>query len=242
MTTTKLTIKFCLTKSNQYICKVNRGRHGVATCRKSPQLLSPVALYNSCANLVAMNAVFYTCLFGNNNLPEINDKIIYSYLVYKSISEIESVFDYEGNFNQEALMEYFEEYNHLALCEISPYRISKDLSLSINTVKSRLRYLIQFKILDCNNNLCIFPEIKDSAYFKLEMETGLKGNDLVVYSFLLGKAERFHGKITTYNGIQCKELGMSKKNYEKVLCSLSRKKLIYRDKNNALSITKSKRI
>lgn len=215
---------------------MNRGRHGVATCRKSPQLLSPVALYNSCVNLVAMNVIFYTCLFGNKNLPEINDKITYSYLVYKSISEIESIFDYEGNFNQETLMEYFDEYNYSTLYEISPYKIAKDLSLSINTVKARLRYLTQSKIIDCNNNIYIFPAIKNSTYFKLEMETGLKGNDLVVYSFLLGKAERFHGKITTYNGIQCKELGMSKKNYEKVLCNLSKKGFIHRDKNNALLI------
>ncbi|SDJ13408.1 hypothetical protein SAMN05192582_11306 [Bacteroides ovatus] len=215
---------------------MNRGRHGVATCRKSPQLLSPVALYNSCVILVAMNTVFYTCLFGNKYLPEINDKIIYSYLVYKSISEIDGIFDYEGNFNQETLMEYFNEYNYSTLYEISPYKIAKDLSLSINTVKARLRYLIQSKIIDFNNNIYIFPAIKNSTYFKLEMGTGLKGNDLVVYSFLFGKAERFHGKITTYNGIQCKELGMSKKNYEKVLCSLSQKGFIYRDKNNALLI------
>ena len=183
-----------------------------------------------------MNVVFYTCLFGNKDLPEINDKIIYSYLVYKSISEIDGIFDYEGNFNQKVLAEYFEYYDSLSLYEISPYRISKDLSLSINTVKARLRYLIHSNILDCDNNIYILPKIKNSTYFKLEMETGLKGNDLVVYSFLLGKADRFHGKITTYNGIQCKELSMSKKNYEKVLCSLSQKGFIYRDKNNTLLI------
>lgn len=187
-----------------------------------------------------MKNVFYNCLFGDYRLPEVNDKIIYSYLVYKSLATIDGVFanDY-CEFDFDVIRDFWEDNNYTEMTHITPYKIAKDLNMSINTVKSRMKVLEKLGFIKSGERylyVAYTQEIKESKYFELMTDTKLKGEKLVVYSYLRHKSSASGGIIYTYDKKQALELYISKKHYQKILCELYKDYYIERLENGKLKI------
>lgn len=158
--------------------------------------------------------VFYNCLFSNKNLKETTDKIILSYLCYKSI-------DGNGTF------------------VLIKSKIAKDLKMSTTTINERIKRLSNngfISIEDKAVNIKNLEDIKNSFYFELLIETKLKGEKLIVYSYLKNKSKNNNNIISTFDKIQAKEFGLSKKHYQKILCELYKAKFIERLPNGRLKI------
>lgn len=187
-----------------------------------------------------MKIVFYNCLFGDEVFPETNDKIIYSYLVYKSLVAIDGVFQNEENsFDFSVVSDFFDYNSYCAMYGISALKISKVLSMSVNTVKSRIPILRRIGLISWDNEYLYVKytdDIKKSFYFELLIETKLKGEKLIVYSYLKNKSKNNNNIISTFDKIQAKEFGLSKKHYQKILCELYKAKFIERLPNGILKI------
>lgn len=187
-----------------------------------------------------MKNVFYNCLFGDYRLPEINDKIIYSYLVYKSLATIDGVFSNEySEFDFNVIKDFWGENSYTGILHITPYKISKDLNMSINTIKSRMKVLESIGFIKNGDDYLYIgytPEIKESKYFELMVDTKLKGEKLVVYSYLKNKSASSCGIIHTFDKKQASEFHLSKKHYQKILCELYKDYYIERLENGKLKI------
>lgn len=187
-----------------------------------------------------MKNVFYNCLFGDGRFPETNDKIIYSYLVYKSLTAIDGVFANEENsFDFDVAGDYLAENSYMEMLNISPYKIAKDLGMSVNTIKSRMEVLRKIGAIKWDDDfLCVgyIKEIKTSYYFELLSESKLKGEKLIIYSYLKHKSKDYKGIIYTFDKKQADEFCISKKHYQKVLCELYKDGFIERLNNGKLKI------
>lgn len=183
--------------------------------------------------------VFYNCLFYEERLQEPTDKIIYSYLVYKSIATMEAAFDSNGDFSYDEIRDELNEDYEYAFEKISYYKIAKDLNISANTVSaslSRLSFSGLFREDDEYFYIYYAKGIKDSFYFELEVDTCLKGMKLIFYSYLKSKSKVYGGIIPQKDYIQYREMNLSRKFYQKLLCELSKDGYMERTKNGKLKV------
>lgn len=187
-----------------------------------------------------MKNVFYNCLFQDKRFPEINDKIIYSYLVYKSLACVDGAFQSgDSEFDFYTVKDFLEFNNFIEIKHITPYKMSKDLNMSINAIKSRLKTLVRIGAINMDKDwlyVGYIKQIKTSKYFELASNTDLKGEKLVIYSYLKHKSFATNGIIHTYDKVQTEELGLSKKHYQKILCELYKDYYIERLESGKLKI------
>lgn len=158
--------------------------------------------------------VFYNCLFSDKRIKKTNDKIILSYLCYKSING-----------------------NNSFLVNITS--IAKHLKMSHNTVYNCIKSLANAKLISIKNkvlHIYDFESIKSSKYFDLLIDSNLKGEKLIVYSYLKYKSKNYNNIITTFDKTQAEEFSISKKHYQKILCELYNDKLIERLPDGRLKI------
>lgn len=192
-----------------------------------------------------MKTIFYECLLKERtSFPEPNDRIIYSYLVYKSIATADMIFC-GGQFDKDTFSDYMKRNTSGIIRKFSIPKTALDLSLSFNTVKSRMCFLQKSGFINQyvnENNPCdidievqYLPDVGASKFFELLAVGGLKGMNRIVFSYLYAKA-RTTGYIVTPDYKQSAELGLSRKHYQKIICELKQLGLIKRLKGNRLQI------
>lgn len=172
-------------------------------------------------------------------MNEPTDRIIYSYLVYKSIASLDAAFDSQGDFAYEEIRDELNEGNECIFEKVSYYKIGKDLDISINTVRAslvRLAFSGLFQEDEEYFYIYYTKGIKDGFYFELETDTRLKGMKLIFYSYLKSKAKRYGGFIPQRDYIQYREMNISRKFYQKLLCELSKDGYMERTKNGKLKV------
>lgn len=187
-----------------------------------------------------MKYVFYNSLFKDKTFQEPTDKIIYSYLVYTSFMSINDVFEKDtGTFDYCVVKDFLEDNDNIEILDFSYSKISKELKMSLNTIKSRMRYLVERELVKLNGrilNLRYIDGIRCSPYFELQIESNLKGEVLILYSYLLHKSKNNNNFVTCNDKHQSEELGISRKYYQKMLCQLYSKCLVERTEDNKLKI------
>lgn len=187
-----------------------------------------------------MKLVFYNCLFGDDRFPETNDKIIYSYLIYKSLITIDGVFyNEENSFDFSVIDDFWQENYCAGIYKFSAYKAAKDLGMSVNTIKSRLSVLKRIGAINWDDKYLYvgyINEIKTSYYFELLLDSKLKGEKLIVYSYLKSKSKKYNNIISTFDKKQAEEFCISKKHYQKILCELHKSGYIERLENGKLKI------
>ena len=194
-----------------------------------------------------MKIVFYrTLLKGATNLTP-SERILYSFLVAKSISRIEDIFEKDGtSINIDELEDCFNDYygNHFPLCEISQTKIANELHMTRKTIFDGLRHLRNKGFIGIDW-IFVNRELVEHGYFELINAECLTGELLIFYSFLLDKARKYNNVIDTnkYKLADIfdkrKDKGKNKKQpiaITKLLHRLYVKKLAERLKNGKLLI------
>lgn len=185
-----------------------------------------------------MKTIFYTDLFKEARLPEPNDRIIYSYLVYKSFANADQVF-HGDRFDDEAFSDYLQNNTSGIIRKFSIPKTVTDTGLSYNTVNARLIFLSQQGIITIyeNNNIEVeyIFDIAKSTYFELIDIHCLKGMNRIVYSYFVF-VSKDKGSITMDDKNQSRILNISRKYYQKILYELKAKGLIMRLENGNIKV------
>ena len=182
----------------------------------------------------------YRLLLKDNRLTAA-DKVIYSLLIHKAVMNIQDVYDVDGNFQQDKLIDYFDvngdEIFEIA-DNISVRKIAKEVGFS------KYKCLESLSVLRSNNLLVIDKDntynvmlIKDIVLpygFKIDTSVGRLTTMNLLYFYLKDKAERYGNHIKTWENKIAEDFNISLNDLRQLLYKLRDKGLIIRDKQNSI--------
>ena len=135
--------------------------------------------------------LYKSFLYDRRNLSA-DECIVYSYLVYSCISECSEAWDKDsGDFDDYSLKEnggmieipisLINIRNNSIHCS----RIAESLGVNKSTISRALQKLETKDYIYSNEQRVLCDGIYDNGYFELKMDSGLKGELLIFYSWLL---------------------------------------------------------
>lgn len=188
-----------------------------------------------------MKVVYYRILLTRANNLSPNEKILYSFLVSKSIESIEDIFDYDGQtiriFDLYRILE--KQHNRIKLAEINHCKLSRILNITRQTIINSLHNLIELDFIrEINGCLWIYAsrEMVDCGFFELSNIDKLSGELLIFYSYLKDKSKKYDYCIDTYKSKIAEKLCKTTIAITKLLNRLYKLGLAKRLSNNKLLI------
>lgn len=167
---------------------------------------------------IPIKSVFYKSLFLNNDLT-VNDKIIYSFIVYKS---------YFDNKTQ-------DKDGYVLMREISYSYIQKSFGICKSCIVASMKKLRSFGFV--KDGKIKISGLIGSGYFKLyDTNPRIKGELLIFYSYIKHKSNYFGGCIDTLKFRLAEELYTTKTAITKLLNRLYRLGLAERLPNGKLKV------
>lgn len=145
-----------------------------------------------------MKIVYYRNLIsrGCNLTP--TERIVYSFLVSKSITYFSDLFDSDGVcIMTEDLYDTIDDYGSIPLYQISIRKLAKELNISNQTVITSIKRLRDLEYI-CDDNIYVDKETICGGYFELLHSDIVSGQTLIFYSFLKDRAKKYGGCIDTY--------------------------------------------
>ena len=140
-----------------------------------------------------MKLVFYKTLLKRGKNLTANERILYSFLVSKSISRIDEVFDKNGQMiNYGVLLDVLNENNNkLPLCEISHAKLAKELGVTRVNIINGFKHLreLGYILQDSNGKDYVFTNeiLLEHGYFLLADNKDIGGELLIFYSYLIDR-------------------------------------------------------
>ena len=183
-----------------------------------------------------MKSVFYYELFRHDELSS-NDKIVYSFLVYKSIIIIDSAFNKDGDgIDIETIKDTIEYSDGLIdLYEISYNKLSILLNITIQTAFNSVKRLKELGLIS-DGAIKIIDGLISGRFFEIETCSKAKGELLIFYSYIKHKANYFGGCIDTLKFRLAEELYTTKTAITKLLNRLYKLGLAERLPNGKLKV------
>lgn len=182
-----------------------------------------------------MKTIFYKELLHYDELNA-NDKIVYSFLIYKSITIIDCVFTTDGEcLDLDILNDALSYGEKIDLYQISFRKLSAELNLTLQTTYSSVQRLKSLSLID--DELITVPKsVINGSYFEIDTGIKIKGELLIFYSFLKNKADYFGGYIDSFKYRIAEEMCITKIAVTKLLNRLYKLKLAKRMPNGKLKI------
>lgn len=181
--------------------------------------------------------VFYNFLLGGQTGLSTNDKIVYSYLIYKSLALIDGVYSPEGELDANNIMFGIDDSGNIPINDIGNSTISKDLNISRKTVINSVAHLRSCGYIS-GNRIAIKHDDISKGFFRIIFGKGLSGDLMVFYSYLYNKSRKYH-EIDTYSSRFAAIFGKSKLCISNYLHRLSDLRLIGRLPNGRLVVFES---
>lgn len=183
-----------------------------------------------------MKIVFYKTFISSFDDLLPSEKIVYSFLISKSIFSIEDVFDKDGEcLDVEEVLSHIEYGNFVELYKITNSALSQILNMSRRNVIRIYNSLIDNGYI-VDDNIFISKEILKNGFFELYPNNNLSSELLIFYSFLKDKAQYFGGTIDTFKMKLAEEFNTSIISIKKLLNKLYKCNLIRRTENNKLLV------
>ena len=117
------------------------------------------------------------------------DKIIYSFLLSRSIMSIDNIFSGTWNIDKDILSSVIRSRNNYIPLNAQFYEdVSRQTSTSIGTVFNTMKKLRDLKFI-IDEDILATEEIVFGGFFPLRTECKLRGLSLILYSFLKYRAQ-----------------------------------------------------
>lgn len=184
-----------------------------------------------------MKMMFYQDLLSEMEYTP-NEKIIYSFLICKSITLIDCAFTSDGTeLDYNEIVNTLEWDNVVTMYSISQRKLANTLGIANKSVFNALKTLDYYSAINLKQSLIkIQPKIIKGKFFPLLLESGLKGELLIFYSYLKHKSEYFGGTIDTFKYKLAEEFHTTKIAVTNMLNRLYRKGFAERLDNGKLKI------
>ena len=180
-----------------------------------------------------------------------NEKIVYSYLIYKSLAVCENAFKGDNglgvfDFSEVEAEIGFDDEGYIACTEESYNTIAKNLCMTrrtaINVVgslkdKGLIREWIDEDGITRKEIKVVLNDIT-KGYYKLYTSEVCNGALAIFYSYLRSKSEYRKAPIDTWTYKLAEEFYTSQDNVKAMLSRLMKKGLVYRDSKKNLVICK----
>lgn len=146
------------------------------------------------------------------------DKIVYNYLLSKSISTCAEIFNKDGgSINMEAVEIYLDSSrNKIDLYLISYRKVAKNLGISLASAYNSIKHLKSIGRVGDNWIYCNIEIIK-GGYFSLRMDLTeeINGKLLVFYSWLCDRSK--NGYVDAYRGVMARFFNDKESNIHNML-------------------------
>lgn len=164
-----------------------------------------------------MKIVFYRALLTQCRELTPTERVIYSFLISKSLLSLGDFFDSDGScMDMSSLYESIEDDNWLELCSITNSKIAQELCISRQTV---IRCVCRLKRLGyiSHDKLFVGVVLLRSGYFELHNIDVLNGELLIFYSYIKDKSKKYGGCVDTYKSVLAEQLNTTKVSITKLL-------------------------
>ena len=141
--------------------------------------------------------VFYNYFLGGETRLSTNDKVVYSYLIYKSLALIEGVYSPDGGLEANNISFCMDDCGTIPISPISNSEISKNLYISRKTVVKCIDHIRCLGYISDGRIIARYEDIS-KGYFSLALDKGISGDLMVFYSYLYNKAKKYY-EIDTYS-------------------------------------------
>ena len=183
-----------------------------------------------------MRIVFYRTLYTRARNLTTTERILYSFLVSKSITFMDSVFYSKGScIDMGDLYDLISEDNYIDIYPISLRKIAYELNISLQTVVTGMESLRKYRYIR-DNYIYVNKELLENGYITLYVEKGIKGELLIFYSYIKHRAFKYNGCIDTYKRKMALDLGTTTIAITKLLNRLYKLGLAKRLENGKLLI------
>ena len=173
-----------------------------------------------------MKVTFYKSILSEDLTP--TDKIVFCQVLYLSLMEKGGVaFDSRGCFKDDSIHEDYGGYIPLSW-RVSERYLSKVLIISLAQSYLSLNRLREKGYIIANEfNEEMVKFINLIPFYELEVESGLCGMELIVYSYLISKSKKYEW-IDKYHKALAEDLLLSPKSLERIIDKLNKKGFLQR--------------
>ena len=180
--------------------------------------------------------ILYKSLLKAGDLLTPNDKIVYSYLIFKSIPLIDSAFSKDGSeLDVESINDALDVDGWIELKKISYRKLAEQLSISPRCVISSLQKLKSLNLI--TDDEIRAKDVMKDGYFELyKPRKELRNELLIFYSYLKNKAIYFGGMIDTFKYKLAEDYGTTKIGITNLLNRLYKLGLAERLPNGKLKV------
>lgn len=184
-----------------------------------------------------MKIVYYRVLLNRARNLTPTERIVYSFLVSKSISIIDEVFNTDGgNLNMEMLCDYLQtNHNSVYLYRMSISQMMDYLNITKHTVIDSMKRLRELNYIS-GDYIFVNKELIEGGYFELYRHDILTGQTLIFYSYLKDKSKKYGGCVDTYRSKLAQIFDVKVYSIEQYLAKLSKAGLTKRLDNGKLKI------
>lgn len=180
--------------------------------------------------------VFYKELFKFDGLTP-NDKIVYSYLAYKSIPRIDGAFQSDGEeLDMQMILETLEFDDYILCYKVSYRKLANILKMSPRSVINSLNRIKEADLIN-GQKIRIPIRLILGGFFNIYYESQLNGELLVFYSYIKTKAQKYGGQIDTFKKKIAEEMNTTKIAITNLLNRLYKLKLVERLPDGKLKIS-----
>lgn len=189
-----------------------------------------------------MKIVYYRTLLTREPDVTPSEKILYSFLVSKSIERLDDIFESDGKvLNSEELSFYIKDNNNfINLAYFNNSKLAKILNMERKTIIVGMKKLRKKRYihLDEYGDECIYVSEKliKHGYFELHHLDVLCGETLIFYSYLKDKSKKYDNCIDTYKSAIAKNTNWTIISISKMLRKLYKLNLAERQSDGKLLI------
>ena len=143
-----------------------------------------------------MKIIYYRTLLARGQNITHTERIVYSFLVSKSIMQLDEVFQSDGAYIDISLVyDYLDDSNWVDMFYISMRNLSKELNITLQTAFNSVKRLKEEGYIR-NDKIYVNCELLEKGYFELHKSNVLNGQVLIFYSYLKDKAKNEDDKVS----------------------------------------------
>lgn len=185
-----------------------------------------------------MKVIFYRHLIYSHDELSPTEKIVYSFLVSKSVLHLDDVFDKDGQHIDIDEPLYFDDESYVDIFKINNCKLSNILGITRRTIITCYEHLAYYGYIN-DDKILISKQMIKEGYFELVNNDNLSGELWIFYSYLKDRAAYCGGTIYGTKAKLADDYHSTLIAITKLMNRLYKLNLIKRIDNNKITITEN---